>query len=42
MYDEEVEKTILYYLIFENETIDIDEEDFFFQKNKQIVKAILE
>lgn len=42
MYDEEVEKTVLYYLIFEKETINIDEEDFFLQKHRQIVKAILE
>ena len=42
MYDEEVEKTILYYLIFEKESINIDEEDFFLQKHKQIIKAILE
>lgn len=41
MYDEEIEKTVLYYLIFENEPIDVDEEDFFLQKNKQVIKAIL-
>ena len=42
MYDEDIEKTVLYYLIFEKETINVDEEDFFLQKNKQIIKAILE
>lgn len=42
MYDEDIEKTVLYYLIFENEAIEISEEDFFLKKHKQIVKAILE
>lgn len=42
MYDEEVEKTILYYLIFEEEEISLKEEDFFITKNKQIYKAIRE
>lgn len=42
MYDEEIEKTVLYYLIFEKEAINVDEEDFFLPKHKQIVKAILE
>ena len=42
MYDEDIEKTVLYYLIFENEQINVDEEDFFLQKHKQIVKAIQE
>ena len=42
MYDEEIEKTVLYYLIFENEQIDVREEDFFIQKHKQIVRAIQE
>ncbi len=41
MYDEDIEKTVLYYLIFENELIDVDEEDFFFIRNRQIIKAIL-
>ena len=40
MYDEEIEKTVLYYLIFEKEPINVKEDDFFFQKHKQIVKAI--
>ena len=38
MYDEEIEKTVLYYLIFEKEQINVNEDDFFFQKHKQIVK----
>ncbi len=42
MYDEEIEKTVLYYLIFENEQISVTEDDFFIQKHKQIVKAIQE
>lgn len=42
MYDEEIEKTVLYYLIFEKEEINVNEDDFFFQKHKQIVKAINE
>lgn len=42
MYDEEIEKTVLYYLIFENEAINIEQEDFFIVKHKQIAKAILE
>lgn len=42
MYDEEIEKTVLYYLIFEKEEININEDDFFFQKHKQIIKAIQE
>lgn len=42
MYDEEIEKTVLYYLIFEKEQLDISEEDFFLQKHKQIIKSIVE
>lgn len=42
MYDEEIEKTILYYLIFEKEEINLREDDFFIQKNKQVYKAIKE
>lgn len=40
MYDEEIEKTILYYIIFEDEPININEEDFFIIKHKQIINAI--
>ena len=36
MYDEEIEKTVLYYLIFEKEELSLTEEDFFITKNKQI------
>ena len=35
MYDEEIEKTVLYYLIFEKEQINVNEDDFFFQKHKR-------
>lgn len=41
MYDEEIEKTVLYYLIFEKEQIDIDKEDFFLQKHKQLAESII-
>ncbi len=40
MYDEDIEKTVLYYIIFENEPINVNEEDFFLIKHKQIIKAI--
>lgn len=40
MYDEEIEKTVLYYIIFENEPINVNEEDFFIIKHRQIIKAI--
>ncbi len=42
MYDGEIEKTILYYLIFEKEEISLKERDFFLTKNRQIYKAIEE
>lgn len=42
MYDEEIEKAILYYMIFENEDFAICEDDFMFDRNKKIAKAILE
>ena len=42
MYDEEIEKTVLYYLIFEKEELNLSEKDFFLQKNRQIFKAIQE
>lgn len=42
MYDEEIEKNILYYIIFENMDLKIDEEDFFIAKHKQIIQAISE
>lgn len=40
MYDEEIEKNILYYIIFEKEQLNVDEEDFFLTKHKQIIKAV--
>ena len=42
MYDEEIEKAILYYLIFEQEELSLDDKDFFLQKHKQIFAAIQE
>lgn len=42
MYDEEIEKTVLYYIIFEQEELNLEERDFFLQKHKQIFKAIKE
>ena len=42
MYDEEIEKAILYYIIFKEEELDIEEEDFINIKNKQIARAIKE
>lgn len=42
MYDEEIEKAVLYYLIFEKEEVSLSEEDFFLVKNKQIYNAIKE
>lgn len=41
MYDEEIEKTVLYYLIFEKEPINVKVDDFFIKKHKQIANAIL-
>lgn len=42
MYDENIERTVLYYLIFEKENISLKEEDFFMIKNRQIYTAIKE
>lgn len=42
MYDEDIEKTVLYYLIFEKEEISLKEDDFFVTKNRQIYSAIKE
>ena len=42
MYDEEIEKAVLYYIIFKNEELDIEESDFINMKNKLIAKAIEE
>lgn len=42
MWDEELEKVMLYYLIFEKEEFLLDEEDFVEEKNKKLIKAINE
>lgn len=42
MYDEHIEQMILYYLIFEHEEVNLKEEDFFVNKNRQIYIAIKE
>ena len=42
MYDEEIEKAVLYYIIFKKEELDIEESDFINMKNKLIAKAIEE
>ncbi len=40
MYDEDIEKTILFYLIFENEELKLSEDDFINPRNLKIFKAI--
>jgi replicative DNA helicase len=42
MYDEEIEKAILYYIVFADEDFDLSEEDFINETHKKIIKAILE
>lgn len=42
MYDEEIEKIILYYIIFENADNPITEDDFVYDRNKKIATAIIE
>lgn len=42
MYDEELEKAMLYYLIFEQEDYLLDETDFVAERNKKIIRAINE
>lgn len=42
MSDEELEKAMLYYLIYEQENYVLDETDFAFERNKRIIKAINE
>lgn len=42
MYDEELEKAMLYYIIFEKEEYLLDENDFVGDRNKKIIKAINE
>ena len=40
MYDEELEKILIYYLIFEHEELNLEADDFINAKNKQIFIAI--
>lgn len=40
MYDEEIEKAMLYYLIYEQEDYMLDETDFISDRNKKIINAI--
>lgn len=40
MYDEDIEKTVLYYIIFEKQNYLLLEDDFVVERNKSIVKAI--
>lgn len=40
MYDEELEKAMLYYLIYEQEDFVLDENDFVNDRNKKIIRAI--
>ena len=42
MYDEEIEKVVLFGIIFENYDFEIHEEDFVNSRNKKIAKAIIE
>ncbi len=42
MADEEIEKAILYYVIFAKEQFELSEEDFVSLKNKEIIRAINE
>jgi replicative DNA helicase len=42
MFDEEIEKVVLYYIIFDNADNPIIEEDFVYDRNKKIATAIIE
>ena len=42
MWDEELEKAMLYYLIFEHEDYLLDENDFVSERNQKIIRAINE
>lgn len=42
MIDEEIEKAILFYIIFDNEEFDLTQKDFTNKENKKIIKAINE
>lgn len=41
MFDEEIEKVVLYYIIFENVDVLITEDDFAYDRNKKIATAII-
>lgn len=40
MYDEEIEKAVLFYMIFEKENFALDEKDFVNVRNKKVITAI--
>lgn len=40
MFDEEIEKIVLYYMIFEEAEFEIDEKDFVSDRNKKIIMAM--
>lgn len=42
MWDEEIEKAMLYYIIFEKEDYLLDEKDFVNERNKKIIRAVNE
>lgn len=42
MYDVEIEKAMLFYIIFDNEQYELTEKDFVDERNKKIIKAINE
>ena len=42
MWDEEIEKAMLYYVIYEKEDYLLDEDDFINERNKKIIRAINE
>ena len=42
MHDEEIEKAVLYFVIINNEELDIEESDFIDSRNRIIAKAIIE
>ena len=42
MYDEEIEKAILFYMIFQGEQFELTEKDFINTTNQKIIKAINE
>lgn len=42
MFDEEIEKAVLYYIIFQKENFILEEKYFVFDRNKKIAKAIIQ